>query len=210
MAQESRLAIVIDSRNAEGQAQDLKKALDLLDEAGIKVTSSASRAGKSAGDAGKSFSQAGNEAKDASGKVDGLDKSMKNTEAMAANLTRTLKYAFAGFSTMALIDAADEWGQYASRIKQATQSTEEYDHAQRRMVQSAKDTYRSVSETRESFIQMSPVLRDMGLSLDQSIDAIDTFSGLLVVNSASAERGASAMEQLAKSMQGRIHAEVQL
>ncbi len=208
MAQESRLAIVIDSRNAEGQAQDLKKALDLLDEAGIRVTSSTSRAGKSTADAGKAFSQAGKEAKDASNKVSDLDKSLKNTEAMAANLTRSLKYAFAGFSTMALIDAADDWGQYAARMRQATDSTEEYNHAQKRMAQSAKDTYRSIKETRESFIQMSPVLRDMGLSLDQSIDAIDTFSGLLVVNSASAEKGATAMEALAKSMQkGKIDAE---
>ena len=41
----------------------------------------------------------------------------------------------------------------------------------------------------------------MGLSLVQSIDAVDAFSGLLVANGANAERGAAAMEALARSFQ---------
>ena len=54
---------------------------------------------------------------------------------------------------------------------------------------------------------MSPPLRELGLSLDQSIDAIDTFSGLLVTNAASAEKGKSAIGALSTAMQkGKLDA----
>lgn len=99
-------------------------------------------------------------------------------------------------------------GQYASRIKQATKNSEEYAYVQDRMLASANATYRSVQETRESFIQLSPVLREMGLTLGQSVDVIDIFSGLLVVNAASAEKAKGAQDALAKSLQkGKIDAD---
>lgn len=115
--------------------------------------------------------------------------------------------AVAGFSAMKIIDSADDWGQYASRVGMATASTDEFAHAQERLAQSASNTYRSLAETREGFVSMSPPLRDMGLSLDQSIDAIDTFSGLLVTNAASAEKGKSALGALSSAFQkGRLDA----
>lgn len=118
------------------------------------------------------------------------------------------KAALSGLAVMKIIDMADEWGQYASRIKQATKSTEEYTYVQERMLESANATFRSVQETRESFIQLSPVLREMGLSLGQSVDVIDTFSGLLVVNAASADKAKGAQDALAKSLQkGKIDAD---
>ncbi|CAM4136327.1 hypothetical protein KESI111651_04425 [Kerstersia similis] len=123
-------------------------------------------------------------------------------------LKRTAGAALGGFSLMAGINMADDWGQYASRIRQVTQSVEEYEHVQARLVESARDTFRSLAETREGFIQMTPVLRDMGLNLDQSIDAIDTFSGLLVVNSATSDQGKRAMEAYSKSLiAGKIDAD---
>lgn len=118
-----------------------------------------------------------------------------------------VKGVAAGFSIMKLIDTADEWGQYASRVDMATRSAEEFGHAQERLAKSAAVTYRSLAETREGFINMSPPLRELGLSLDQSIDAIDTFSGLLVTNAASAEKGKSAIGALSSAMQkGKLDA----
>lgn len=123
-------------------------------------------------------------------------------------LAAAAKGAIAALSVDAIIDMADSWGQYASRMKMATRSIDEYQHAQERMSASAQKTFRSINETRESFIQLSPILREMGYSLDQSIDAVDTFSGLLVVNGANAERSAGAMNALAKSFQkGKVDAE---
>ncbi|AWG34022.1 phage tail tape measure protein [Alcaligenes aquatilis] len=119
-----------------------------------------------------------------------------------------VKGVAAGLSIMKLIDTADEWGQYASRVQMATRTAEEFGHAQERLAKSAAVTYRSLAETREGFINMSPPLRELGLSLDQSIDAIDTFSGLLVTNSASTEKGKSAIGALSTAMQkGKLEAD---
>jgi len=150
-----------------------------------------------------------------------LDQMIKDQRRAQQNLNKTAdslqrlapiaaaaKAALSGLAVMKIIDMADEWGQYASRIKQATKSTEEYAQVQERMLQSANQTFRSINETRESFIQLSPVLREMGLSLGQSIDVIDTFSGLLVVNAASTEKAKGAQDALAKSLQkGKIDAD---
>lgn len=205
MAQESRLAITIDSRSAEQKAKDLEQALAAMEAAGIRVVGSSRRV--SSGMVG-----VGGAARAAIPSVDGLNKELAKTDkqaaASAATINRVLKAALAGFSAMHVIDAADNWGQYASRMRMATETTDEYNHAQQRMAQSAQLTFRDINETREAFIQLSPVLREMGLSLDQSIDAVDAFSGLLVVNGANAERGAAAMEALAKSFQrGRVDAQ---
>lgn len=202
MTQESRLVISIDSRSAEQKAKDLEQALVAMEAAGIRVVGSSRRV--SSGMAG-----VGGAARTATPSVEGLNKELANIDrqaaASAATINRVLKAALAGFSAMHVIDAADNWGQYASRMRMATESADEYEHAQQRMAQSAQLTFRAINETREAFIQLSPVLREMGLSLDQSIDAVDAFSGLLVVNGANAERGAAAMEALAKSFQrGRV------
>lgn len=184
MTQESRLALVVDSRQAKPNVEELAKVMRLLEDAGIRATKSNAEVERS------------------------MNRMASQADAAASTIKRSLIAAFGGVSTMAIIDVADEWGQYASRIKMATNSTEEYEHVQKRMARSAQTTFRAINETRESFIQMSPVLRDMGLSLDQSIDAVDTFSGLLVVNGANAQRGAAAMEALAKSLQrGRVDAQ---
>lgn len=116
-------------------------------------------------------------------------------------LMRLAGVAGAGAGIWKAIGTADEWGQYASRIKLATNSTDEYAEVQERLIKSANNTYRSLRETQEAFITMSPVLRGMGLSLDESITAVDAFSGLLVVNAATADKGASAMDAYNKSLQ---------
>ncbi|MFT3758972.1 tape measure protein [Thauera sp.] len=134
-----------------------------------------------------------------------IDQTAHATSALTASMARMGHFTAGLLGFRELSQAADAYGQYASRMRIATDSTEEYEQAQRRMVSSANETYRSINETRESFIQMSPVLRQMGLSLNESIDAIDTFSGLLVVNAASAERGAQAQAALSKALQaGRV------
>lgn len=190
---------------------------------GMEIDSSAARKAKQDLN---SLAQSGPAVEQALKKIDGAGRSgatgMRAVSAAAQSVERDMQAmrraalgwssaigaVFAGFSAMSVIDAADQWGQYASRMMMATQTAEEYAHAQDRMVQSAQTTFRSINETRESFIQLSPVLREMGYSLDQSIDAVDAFSGLLVVSGANAERGANAMNALAKSLQkGKVDAE---
>ncbi|MBO2552586.1 tape measure protein [Shewanella algae] len=212
MAYESRLSITIDSRTAEQRAEDMQKSLELLERAGVRLTNTNSKVSSSSKNAGSAMGEAGSKAKNGASGVDRINKSLKETDSAAASaaatMRRTLIGAFAGISTMQIIDIADQWGQYDTRIKGAIRSTEEYTYVNERLLQSSADTFRSINETKESFINLSPVLRDMGLTLSQSIDAVDAFSGLLVVNGANAERGAAAIQALAKSMQkGKVDAD---
>lgn len=136
------------------------------------------------------------------------DKSTAGLSNQLSTLRSALVAVGAAATVRTIINAADSWGQYASRIRMATDSVQEYEYAQSRMLESANRTFRSIEETRESFIQMSPILRDLGLTLGESVDALDTFSGLLVVNAANAERGARAQAAFSKALQtGRVDSE---
>lgn len=155
-----------------------------------------------------SLNTTGDAGKRAAAGLDTTAKSATTVNTHFASLYRNALALAGGLTAMSIIDRADDWGQYASRMKMATQSTAEYDYAQSRMVASANDTYRSLTETREGFIRMSPILRDMGYNLSQSIDIVDSYSSQLVINAASADRAQQAQDALVKSIQsGRIEAD---
>lgn len=212
MANESRLSITIDSRSAEQQAKDLEVALDALDKAGIRVANTADRTEKTTTASGCAFSAAGREARQGSGGVDKMNSSLRQTDESAAAAAATMRRLFlaatAGFSAMSLIDTADSWGQMASRIKQATDTQSEYDLVMQRTAVSARETFRSLDESRELFIRTSKAIRGLGHTLEESIDLTDSFSFLLVTNAASAERGASAINAYSKAIQtGKVDSE---
>ncbi|NLZ10395.1 MAG: tape measure protein, partial [Alcaligenaceae bacterium] len=170
------------------------------------------RSTRAAEQASRSYGDVGREAGASAAGVDRVNRSLMQTETTAtaagASIRRHLLAAVGGLSAMRLIDVADNWGQMASRIRMATDSAEEYAQVQVRMVESANRTYRNITETREAFVQLSPVLRQMGMSLGESMDAIDAFSGLMVVNAASTDRGADAMRALSVALQkGKLDAD---
>ncbi|MEL4300934.1 tape measure protein [Shewanella xiamenensis] len=141
----------------------------------------------------------------------GLDKTATSADDARQSFGGLYQSALAlagGLTAMDLIDRADEWGQMASRMKMATTSAAEYEYAQSRMVASANQTYRSLSETRENFTRMSPILRDLGYNLNQSIDIVDSYSALLVTNAASADKAQQAQDALSQSIQkGKVEAD---
>ncbi|MDR1063025.1 MAG: tape measure protein [Azoarcus sp.] len=100
-----------------------------------------------------------------------------------------------------MIDLADEYGQMASRIKMATASAEEYQQVQARLLQTAKDTFRPLTETQELYIRTSDALRSMGYSTNQAMDVTDSLSYLFVTNAASAERADTAITAFSKALQ---------
>jgi len=112
MAQESRLAIVVDSSQARPSAENLARAMRALDEAGVRVSHTTQDVGVQ------------------------MQRMAGQSNAAAAALRRGLIAALGSLSTMKIIDIADEWAQYASRIRMATESAEEYEIVQQRMLQS--------------------------------------------------------------------------
>src|SRR5690606_6964890 len=60
------------------------------------------------------------------------------------------------------IDLADQYTDMASRIRNATSSTEEYEAVQSRLLKTANGTYRSLAEAQEVYLSTADTLRDLG------------------------------------------------
>ncbi|MDR0215614.1 MAG: phage tail tape measure protein [Comamonas sp.] len=129
------------------------------------------------------------------------EKSIGGYEAAFLSLKQTVVAAAAGLTVMGLIDTADNWGQVAIRVEQATQSQADYNLVMERTAQSAKETFRDVTEVRELFIRTGGSIQELGYSLSQTLDLTDSFSLLLVTNAASADRGAAAIDAYSKAIQ---------
>lgn len=136
------------------------------------------------------------------------EKSIGGYEAAFLRLKGTVVAVAAGFGVMGLVDTADGWGQVAIRIEQATASQADYNLVMERTAQSAKETFRDVTEVRELFIRTGGSIQELGYSLSQTLDLTDSFSLLLVTNAASADRGAAAIGAYSKAIQtGRIESD---
>lgn len=121
----------------------------------------------------------------------------------------SMKSAAAGLvgamSASALITMADNWGQVSSRMKMATQSGDELAMVQRRLMEISDRTYKPIEEQSELFIRSATAMKELGYSTAGTIDFIDSISSALTINAASADKGASAIDALSKSMaQGKV------
>lgn len=106
-----------------------------------------------------------------------------------------------------IIETADSYGQMSDRIGMATVSVGEYDLVQQRLLDTAKRTYRPLAEAQELYIRTSDSLKSMGYNTSQALDVMDSFSFLLVTNSASADKASSAIDAYSKALQtGKVEA----
>lgn len=104
------------------------------------------------------------------------------------------------FAVGNIINAADQWGQYQSRIKMATGSVEEFRSVQARLLEISDRTYKNIDEQAELYIRSSTAMKELGYSTAGTIDFIDSISSSLTINAASAEKGKSAIDAMSKSM----------
>ena len=152
----------------------------------------------------------------ASGKIDKslgrIDTAFDRAGERALHASGLIKSALAGAIGAAgigkIIEAADSYGQMSDRIGMATSSVAEYDLVQQRLLDTAKRTYRPLAEAQELYIRTSGSLKSMGYNTSQALDVMDSFSFLLVTNSASADRAKSAIDGYSKALQtGKVDAD---
>ena len=151
-----------------------------------------------------------------SGKIDKslgrVDAAFDRAGERAENAAGLIKSSLAGAVGLVglgkIIEAADSYGQMSDRIGMATSSVSEYDLVQQRLLETAKRTYRPLSEAQELYIRTSDSLRSMGYNTGQALDVMDSFSFLLVTNSASADKASSAIDAYSKALQtGKVEAD---
>lgn len=120
---------------------------------------------------------------------------------VAAALTGMFAVSSLKNAASSVIEVADAYGQYASRIEHATESAAEYDLVQRRLLETAGNTYRPLAEAQELYISTADSLRNLGYNTEQALDVTDSLSYLLVTNAASADKASSAISAYSKALQ---------
>ena len=127
----------------------------------------------------------------------------------ASGLIKSALAAAVGAASIGkIIETADAYGQMSDRIGMATGSVGEYNLVQDRLLETAKRTYRPLAEAQELYIRTSGSLKSMGYNTSQALDVMDSFSFLLVTNSASADKASSAIDAYSKALQtGKVDAD---
>ncbi|VVM93857.1 hypothetical protein PS673_02929 [Pseudomonas fluorescens] len=159
--------------------------------------------------ADSSVAQASGKIDKSLGRVDeAFDRAGESAESAAGLIKSALAAAIGAASISKIIEAADSYGQMSDRIGMATSSVGEYDQVQQRLLETAKRTYRPLSEAQELYIRTADSLKSMGYDTGQALDVMDSFSFLLVTNSASADKASAAIDAYSKALQtGKVEAD---
>lgn len=149
--------------------------------------------GKSAGKAEKAVKGMGA----ASGKAGNGVKGLGKEASEASKMIERAKNAFIGYMTIAgglkLANIADDYRAMSERVKMATNSVDEYNYAQQRLMAGANRSFRSIKEAQELFIATSDNLRQVGFSLKEAIDITDSLSYAFVRNATASYKAQSAI-----------------
>lgn len=139
---------------------------------------------------------------------EGFDRAGESAQRAGALIKNALAVAIGAASVRSIIDVADSYSQMSDRMGLATSSVNEYNLVQDRLLDTAKRTYRPLSEAQELYIRTADSLKSMGYNTSQALDVMDSFSFLLVTNSASTDKAASAIDAYSKALQtGKVEAD---
>ncbi len=148
-----------------------------------------------------------------------IDRSLGNADSSFDRLgkkaqatTSLIRGAMAGIAGAGLIGGlikqADAYGQMADRMRAATSSSAEYEMVQKHILTTAQETYRPLHEAQELYIRTADVMKGLGYNTQQTLNITDSFSYLLVTNSASADKAGTALDAYSKSLHtGKIDAD---
>lgn len=131
----------------------------------------------------------------------GFDRVGESAQSAGDLIKNAMAIAAGAVSVKSIIDVADSYSQLSDRISLATGSFGEYTLVQERLLDTAERTYRPLSEAQELYIRTAESLKSMGYNTSQALDVMDSFSFLLVTNSASADKASSAIDAYSKALQ---------
>jgi methyl-accepting chemotaxis protein len=104
------------------------------------------------------------------GSFDDTDDSADNLNTTLSKLAATIKLVFAAGALREAAQMVQSYQEMAERVQMATSSQEEFERVQKRLLNTANGTYRSLSEAQELYIRSADGLRSMGYSTEQAID----------------------------------------
>ncbi|ENX34898.1 hypothetical protein F889_01538 [Acinetobacter colistiniresistens] len=147
----------------------------------------------------------GNELINIEQRGDYAGKSMDNLSVSIRKLTGFMASIITANQAIA---KADGYTQFADRIRNATDSAEEYDYVQKRLFASTKSTFRALAEAQEVYLGLAGGMKALGYQTKETLDVADSLSFAFTANAARADQAQSAIDSFNKSMaKGKIDAD---
>lgn len=117
--------------------------------------------------------------------------------------------AFAGaFATGHLISLADEWSSVNARLKQASQSSDDFTESQRALMDISQRTGTAFSDNASLFARSATSMREYGYSSQQVLDVTEAISTGLKLSGASTAEASSVITQFSQALaQGVLRGE---
>jgi tape measure domain-containing protein len=113
--------------------------------------------------------------------------------------------AFAGgFAFTSIVNMADDWGQLAVRVKMAVESVngsaDDYENVQDRLLTISNRNAKAIEDSQELYIATASSMKDLGYSIDQTVDFIEAMSNSYTMNATSADKVKVSIDTINKAM----------
>lgn len=189
MALTSRLSIEVDSHSAEQKVNDLRRALQALNDAGLRTAPVVNGAGNA-------INGAGQNARSATAQVQGLERQVKSLGSVAAGIAGPLA---AAFSAKAFYDAAEAYSTLTNRMKLVTDGADQLADAQKAVFAIAQSSFQPLNATAELYQRIATNQKELKLTGDGVAGVVGTISKTLAISGASAASASAALVQLGQA-----------
>lgn len=140
--------------------------------------------------------------------MDDTDKSAQQLGGGLSNLALSIAAVVSAGAIREMAGLVQKYQEMAERVQMATSSQAEFEMVQKRLLNTANQTYRRLDEAQELYIRTADSLRSMGYSTEQALDVTDSLSFAFVKNATSMERANNAISAVSKSInKGKVEAD---
>lgn len=135
---------------------------------------------------------------------DRTSRSVDNASESMFSFSKAAMAVTSAISAGVIINAVDEWGQMAARIKMALDSAEgsieKYGEIQKRFLEISNRNGKAVEITQEIYAGSASAMKELGYNTEQTIDYIESLSSAFTLNATSAMQTESATNALNRAM----------
>lgn len=135
---------------------------------------------------------------------DRTSRSVDNASESMFSFSKAAMAVTSAISAGVIINAVDEWGQMAARIKMALDSAEgsieKYGEIQKRFLEISNRNGKAVETTQEIYAGSASAMKELGYNTEQTIDYIESLSSAFTLNATSAMQTESATNALNRAM----------
>lgn len=130
----------------------------------------------------------------------GLKKAGSDIDAFKGMAVKAFGLIAGALSVGALANYADRWSDLTSRLSNATGSAGAGANALDRLQKVARQSYSSIEQTANAFLDQSTSLNALGISSQKQLDLTEALNNTLVISATRGDRAASVLDSWGKAM----------